>query len=130
MNFKGRTKEDKNGKKYESPGIISIFYNLDSYSKFYRYDFVRRNKNIFNNLIKEEQSKITISENDISCLKCQERDNSIEMKKIVIFHEKKITCCYGCLKENCKLYLKERLNYYLKDGCLSRECKILKKKLF
>lgn len=51
------------------------------------------------------------------------------MKKRVSFNEKNITCCYGCLEENCKFYLVERMNNYLKDGCLSRECKNLTLKI-
>ena len=121
LNFKGKViKDDSIDKEEIIPGKISLLYNLDSYSKFYRYEYAARFKNTLIKFINtDDELKITINDYD-DCITCKEKKSKTNKK--INFHSKKIICCYECLKENCKIYFKERLNSYLRDGCISREC--------
>ena len=115
INFNGNIEESDDNKIK-----INLFYNFDSYSMFYKYEDVMKYKDVLNEFIEDiEYKNITIEEyND--CVIC--KDKGYNTNKKILFHSKQISTCYDCLKENCKIYLKERLNSYLLDGCLSREC--------
>lgn len=142
----------------EIPGNINLVYNLESYSKFNRFENVKKFHDILLPDLKEENINLKEKENEnimireikknkgtsISdnnelcnyeknedfdyndfCKKCLEEniDNENFIQKNIYFHAKRIICCYECLKNKSQFFLKERLNSYLKDGCLSRECK-------
>lgn len=124
LNFKGRSMEKEMDDSIEKiPGKIKLIYNLETYSMFYDYEDILNSQEILDQYISDKDF-INISIMDFDeCLKCKE--NSSKNNKKILFHDKKIFCCYDCLHENSKFYLKERLNMYLKDGCLSRECMII-----
>lgn len=121
LNFKGRTKEKEEESEVEEiPGKIKLIFNLDSYSLFYRYQEIISFKDILKDfVIEKDYDYIKIDEYDF-CELC--RNKECYSKKKILFHEKKVFCCYDCLRDNSLIILKERLKSYLKDGCLSREC--------
>lgn len=173
LNIKGDLNDNNNKKNLDEsdldfiPGKIRLIYNFESYSIFYEYDEVLKNKEIFKDLIDEKSLGDYRIEDYDDCLLCKEKlngyetssftnirkstnnlnfvkenysqntnsqinsNNNLENKflnkynnqKQIMFHKHKLSCCYDCLRDYSKIFLRERVNKYLKDGCLSRECK-------
>jgi len=100
--------------------VISLSYNLSSYSKFYPVAFYQKFKNIFKSYVdngKVAQSRSFVPIKDEFCEKCNAKTPTL------LFPQFNLSICKECLKKSIALTIEKRSIIFNKENFINRECK-------
>jgi hypothetical protein len=99
--------------------VISVSYNLSSYSKFYPVPFYQKFKNIFRNYVDSAKiSRSFVPAREELCEKCNVKN------VMLVFVQHNLSICKECLKKSISVTMEKRSVIFNKENFINRECKL------